>query len=347
MHRQVPGGGGGGGGGRSVAVTSSSPDGVPDAPSDGTDPQEAFFGSLLLDGRWEEFLRRVAQAAGAAVADEQRLPRCAFLALCATRPLSAARAYRTEASRLLSGGATGGVDAAEVAAVRAGVPQRHWTNAAAVSDEPLLAMSDAACEALKAAVPAAAVPAGPAAAAAASQQQQQLLLQQLGSSGVEAAAGLVDALHALHEERLLGLLAHLHAAAHAAGSDAFALETLRSAASRPESLEAFATGCEQAADALIGIGALPQSVGLAEAFHDYKTLGTLCTRQLPSLPPALLRGRHVSSPAELRHELIARLIAAPPPPPLYPHESRAKPSFVHELCLPGAHRGRRRPQVVA
>ena len=182
-------------------------------------------------------------------------------------------------------------------------------------------------------MPAAAVPAGPAAAAAASQQQQQLLLQQLGSSGVEAAAGLVDALHALHEERLLGLLAHLHAAAHAAGSDAFALETLRSAASRPESLEAFDKGCEQAADALIGIGALPQSVGLAEAFHDYKTLGTLCTRQLPSLPPALLRGRHVSSPAELRHELIARLIAAPPPPPLYPHESRAKPSFVHELCL--------------
>ena len=72
VHRQVPGGGGGGGGGRSVAVTSSSPDGVRTRRPTGRTRGD-LFRLLLLDGRWRVSPSR-GVAAGAAVADEQRLP---------------------------------------------------------------------------------------------------------------------------------------------------------------------------------------------------------------------------------------------------------------------------------
>ena len=282
------------------------------------DAQESFFGALLMPGRWEALLSTIATAAATAVAEEHQLARVAFLCQAAALPLAAARAHRTEASLALSSGIAGGIAAAESAATASGV--RHWTCAADLSDAPLAALSDAACSALKAAVP-----------TSSSDGSAPPVQPPLAAADAERVGGLVDILASMHEERLLGMLSHLRAVAMAAESpEAFA----PTAPLKPPPLAAFEKGCEQAAAALVGVGATPHAASLAETFHDYKTLGLMCTRRSASLPASLLRGRHVPTPADLRHELIARLIAAPPPPPLYPHEQIAHPDgFVHELCL--------------
>ena len=132
----------------------------------------------------------------------------------------------------------------------------------------------------------------------------------------------------LHEERLHGLLYRLKLAATV---DKEGSTFARSSPTKPPALVAFQAGRDQAAAALLAIGALPPAARLAEEMHDYKTLSLLCTRPPPALPPQLLRGRRVVSGVELRHELLARLV--PPPPPLYDHEERAQPPFVDELCL--------------
>ena len=133
----------------------------------------------------------------------------------------------------------------------------------------------------------------------------------------------------VHHERLLGLLYRLTLAADATSSaESFA----HTSTHRPPQLVAWHAGREQAATALLSVGAVPHAIALAERVHDYKTLARLCTQPPPPLPAALLRGRRVPPAHDLRHELIGRL-AASPPPPLYAHEAAAERGFVHELCL--------------
>ena len=270
-------------------------------PGSEPDAQEAFYGGLLQSGRWEGLLSSLATAASGVVAEEQRMGRIAFLCECAVKPLIAARSYRSDMSTVLYAAASSGADAAEAAAITAGV--KHWTCAADICDEPLLALSGSACGAL----------------------QSITNPLSLTPSEAEMAAGLVDSLSAMHEERLIGVLSTLSAIAPELSSEALSL--------KPPALAAFEKAREDAAAALIGCGALPHSAVLAESFHDYKTLGALCTRLPPSLPPHLLRGRRLTSAADLRHELVARLAAAAPPSPLYTHEEATQKGFVHELCF--------------
>ena len=282
---------------------------VPSAASGAADDdaQEAFYGALLVADRWEALLAGLTQAASAAVGEDERTSHIAFVCEAAVKPLIAARTYRADVSIVLVHTAAAG--AAEAAAVAAGV--RHWTCTTEISDEPLIVLSGAACGALGALGPPSELP-------------------PMAASKAEVVAGLVETLAAMHEERMLGLLAQLRAAATAAeSSEAFA----PGSALKPPPLSAFEKGREQAASALLSVGALPHASALAEAFHDYKNLGAMCTRLPPSLPATLLRGRRITSTADLRHELIARLAAAPPAAPLFAHEDVAQEGFVHEMCL--------------
>ena len=116
----------------------------------GGSAQDAFFGNVLLPGRWEALLGRLRVAAAAPVADDQRLSRVGFLCEAAAKPLAAARAYRTEVCGVLGHhAAPAGAppsEAAEDAAMAAGV--RLWTCEGDISDTPLLALGETAAAAI-------------------------------------------------------------------------------------------------------------------------------------------------------------------------------------------------------
>ena len=294
------------------------------APTGGA-AQEAFFGGLLLPGRWEAFLEQLALEAhaplsgfaparsavsgarGAAPSVADPLPRLAFLCAAAVVPLAAARTYRDEAVSLLGAAGAGAAEAAAASAISANV--LRWTSESNVSDHPLLRLSQASCAALQAVGAA---------------------LGTLPPALTQEAARLIENLARLHEERLIGRL-----------------ELVQLAPDTAARVDAFEEAKQQAAEALLGLGgplggAVPYAVALAEKMHDWKTLALLCMARrdgapvMPCVPSDLLNGRRAISPHELRHELLTRYSSgAPPPPPLYEGEGGAAGAthkFVEALC---------------
>ena len=278
------------------------------APTGGA-AQEAFFGGLLLPGRWERFLEQLEKEADAplsgfrgaeapSVADP--LPRLAFLCAAAVKPITAARTYRDEAVSILAAAGAGGAEAAATSALSANV--LRWTSESNVSDHPLLRLSQASCAAL---------------------QAVGAELGTLSPARTQEASSLIENLARLHEERLIGLRE---------------LVQLGQLAPDTACVGAFEEAKQQAAEALLGLGgplggAVPYAKELAEKMQDWKTLALLCiarpdgtpdgTPVVPCVPAALLNGRRALSPHKLRDELLTRYSSG---------AAGATHKFVEELC---------------
>ena len=106
-----------------------------------------------------------------------------------------------------------------------------------------------------------------------------------------SVGGLLDALESLHDLRLHGLLSRLRIAAAAADASDFAPPRSESV----PTLAAFEQGCDDAADALRFIGALPHAIDLAV---EVEALATQYLGALQVGEPALLSAEEMAAVLE-------------------------------------------------